>query len=49
MTGAIKDVFPGSDFLHLFEMTVEHVLQPGYDFGNESDVGLELVIDWVAA
>lgn len=49
MTGAIMEGFPASDFPHLFEMTVEHVLQPGYDYGNEFDVGLELVLDGVAA
>jgi hypothetical protein len=30
-------------------MTVEHVLQPGYDYGNEFDFGLEVVLDGVAA
>ena len=49
MTGAIMDEFPASDFPHLFEMTIEHVLQPGYGYGNEFDVGLELVLDGVAA
>jgi len=49
MTGAIMDEFPASDFPYLFEMTVEHVLQPGYDYGNEFDFGLEVVLDGVAA
>lgn len=49
MTGAIMDQFPAADFPHLFEMTVEHVLQPGYDHGMEFDVGLEMVLDGVAA
>lgn len=30
---------------HLAELTVEHVLQPGYDFGNEFAFGLDLILD----
>ena len=29
-------------------MTVQHVLQPGYDYGKEFDTGLEVVLDGVA-
>jgi AcrR family transcriptional regulator len=49
MTGAIMETFPASEFPHLFEMTVEYVLQPGYDYGNEFDSGLDVVLDGVAA
>ena len=49
MTGAIMDEFPKADFPHLFELTIEHVLQPGYNYGNEFDVGLEVVLDGVDA
>ena len=49
MTGAIMEEFPRSDFPHLFELTTEHVLQPGYDYGNEFDVGLDVVLEGVAA
>ena len=48
MTGAIMEAFPASEFPFLFEMTVEHVLQPGYDYGKEFDSGLEVVLDGVA-
>jgi AcrR family transcriptional regulator len=48
MTGAIMEEFPTADFPYLFELTVEHVLQPGYHYGNEFDVGLEVVLDGVA-
>jgi hypothetical protein len=47
MTSAIMDEFPAEDFPFLLELTVEHVLQSGY--GNEFDVGLEVVLDGVAA
>lgn len=30
---------------HLAELVVEHVLRPGYDFGDEFDRGLDLVLD----
>jgi AcrR family transcriptional regulator len=48
MTGAIMENFPASEFPYLFEMTVEHVLAPGYDYGNEFDSGLKVVLDGVA-
>src|SRR4051794_38468670 len=48
MTGAIMEQFPASDYQYLFEMTVEHVLQPGYDYGKEFDSGLRVVLDGVA-
>ncbi len=49
MTGAIMQTFPASEFPYLFEMTVEHVLTPGYDYGKEFDFGLKVVLDGVAA
>lgn len=49
MTGAIMDTFPASEFPYLFEMTVEHVLKPGYDYGKEFDSGLTAVLEGVAA
>lgn len=48
MTGAIMEHFPTADFPHLFELTIEHVLQPGYSYDKEFDVGLEAVLDGVA-
>jgi hypothetical protein len=32
----------------LAELTIEHVHQPGYSYGNEFDVGLEVVLDGIA-
>jgi len=49
MTGTIMEAFPAADFPYLFELTVEHVLQPGYDYGKEFDSGLTLVLNGVAA
>ena len=33
------------EFPHLTELAVEHVLQPGYDFGEEFQFGLDLILD----
>jgi AcrR family transcriptional regulator len=49
MTTAIMEAFPASEFPYLFELTVEHVLKPGYDYGKEFDTGLTVVLDGVAA
>jgi AcrR family transcriptional regulator len=37
--------FPSDQLPHLGELTVDHVLQPGYDFGDEFGYGLELILD----
>jgi AcrR family transcriptional regulator len=42
---AILAQFPADEFPHLTELTVEHVLQPGYDYGNEYAFGLDLILD----
>lgn len=33
---------------HLAELTTQHVLQPGYDFGSSFDYGLEMLLDGLA-
>ena len=42
---SIMESFPAGDFPHLTEIAVEHVLQPGYDFGDEFEYGLDLILD----
>jgi AcrR family transcriptional regulator len=37
--------FPADTYPHLTELAVEHVLQPGYDYGNEYGAGLDLILD----
>ena len=34
------DVFP-----HLTEFTIEHILKAGYDYGDEFEFGLDLMLD----
>jgi AcrR family transcriptional regulator len=33
------------EYPHLAELTVHHVLQPGYDHGDEYEFGLDLILD----
>jgi AcrR family transcriptional regulator len=37
--------FPTKNYPRLAELTVEHVLQPGYDYGDEFEFGLNLILD----
>lgn len=41
MTGAIMESFPVSELPCAFVLTIKHVLQPGYDYGDEFDSGLK--------
>ncbi|HEX8509845.1 MAG TPA: TetR/AcrR family transcriptional regulator [Propionibacteriaceae bacterium] len=42
---AFLQQFPSEDFPHLAAFTLEHVLQPGYDYGQEYEFGLDLILD----
>lgn len=33
---------------HFTEFSIEHVLKPGYDYGEEFDFGLKIVLDGLA-
>ena len=37
--------FRSGEFPHLAELAIEHVLQPGYDYGDEFEFGLDLILD----
>lgn len=41
-------MFAAGDYPHLVELATEHVLQPGYDFGEEFEFGLDLILDGLA-
>jgi AcrR family transcriptional regulator len=45
MVGAILPGLAPDDYPHLTELTSEHVLRPGYSYGNEFDYGLGLILD----
>ena len=42
--GFLAQFQPG-EYPNLVEMATEHILKPGYDYGNEFDFGLELILD----
>ncbi len=42
---AIMARFASGEYPNLTELTVEHVLQPGYDYGDEFEFGLDLILD----
>jgi AcrR family transcriptional regulator len=45
MAETFLEQFPVTQFPHLAELTTEHVLRPGYDYGDEFAFGLELILD----
>jgi AcrR family transcriptional regulator len=42
---SIMGRFASGQYPHLTELTVEHVLRPGYDYGDEFAFGLDLILD----
>lgn len=42
---AILDASAAATYPHFTELAVEHALQPGYDYGEEFDYGLDLILD----
>jgi AcrR family transcriptional regulator len=40
---------PADTYPHLAELARQHVLQPGYDYGNEFEFGLDLILDGLQA
>jgi AcrR family transcriptional regulator len=45
VTESIMQQFPTDEYPHLAEMATEHVLQPGYEFGNEFEFGLNVILN----
>ncbi|MGH3382992.1 MAG: TetR/AcrR family transcriptional regulator [Nocardioidaceae bacterium] len=41
----IMQQFPVDEYPHLVELATEYVLQPGYDFGDEFEHGLGVILD----
>jgi len=44
-TEPIMERFNTDQYPHLVEMATEYILQPGYDFGDEFEVGLGVILD----
>ena len=45
MAVTFLDHFPAEEYPHLAELTTEHLLRPGYDYGNEFGFGLDLILE----
>lgn len=45
LAGEMLDAFPADEYPHLVELTVGHVMLPGYDYGEEFAFGLDLILD----
>ncbi len=41
----VFDMASADEYPYLTELTTEHILQPGYDFGNEFEFGLNLILN----
>jgi hypothetical protein len=45
VASSISRQFPADAYPHLAELTLQHVLQPGYDYAAEFTFGLDLILD----
>jgi AcrR family transcriptional regulator len=48
IAGSMMRQYPADAYPHLAEFTTGHVIQPGYDFGDEFPFGLDLILDGLA-
>ncbi|WP_427018234.1 TetR/AcrR family transcriptional regulator C-terminal domain-containing protein [Pseudarthrobacter sp. P1] len=48
VTGPIVELFSTGDYPYLVEIATEHVLKPGYDFGDEFEIGLNVILEALA-
>jgi AcrR family transcriptional regulator len=48
VAATIFEQLPPGTYPHLVELTKEHVLKPGYTYGNEFEYGLRLILDGLA-
>src|SRR3989442_8333357 len=45
VAGNIMREMPAGEYPYLTEMAVEHTIKPGYDYGNEFEFGLDLILE----
>jgi AcrR family transcriptional regulator len=45
---AMLEPFPVGEYPHLLEILTDHVMKPGYDYGDEFEYGLDLILDGLA-
>jgi AcrR family transcriptional regulator len=49
VAGDIYGQFAAGQYPYLTELAVTHVLQPGYNYGDEFEIGLDLILDSLQA
>lgn len=45
---SMLEPFPPNEYPHMVELLSEHVMKPGYDYGEEFEYGLDLILDGLA-
>jgi hypothetical protein len=45
VTKDIAGQMPADEYPHLAELATAHILQPGYQYGSEFEIGLDLILD----
>lgn len=48
ITDPIVELFATGEYPHMVEIATEHVLKPGYDFGDEFEIGLDVILEALA-
>lgn len=48
VAGPIMGAFAEGEYPHLVEMATEFILRPGYDFGDEFEIGLDVILEGLA-
>ncbi|WP_328992837.1 TetR/AcrR family transcriptional regulator [Kribbella sp. NBC_01245] len=48
VAGPMMESLTADEYPHLAEMTTQYYLKPGYDFGDEFEFGLDLILDALA-
>jgi AcrR family transcriptional regulator len=42
---SMLEPFPPAEYPHMVEILTDHVMKPGYDYGDEFEYGLDLILD----
>ena len=45
MAQTMLEPFPAGEYPHLIAYITEHVMKPGYDYGDEFEYGLDVILD----
>jgi hypothetical protein len=45
LAAVMVEQFPAEEYPHLAKFTIQHVMRPDYDYGEEFEYGLDLILD----